>query len=58
MELACVVKVDPLIRHGEHDELADGDFCRAATMTRKMLAGRPGNRELIGHIVHHGMPTR
>jgi len=46
------------IRHGEHAELADGDFCQAATMTRKMLAGLPGNRELIGHIVHHGMPTR
>ncbi|GAA5019155.1 hypothetical protein GCM10025794_06620 [Massilia kyonggiensis] len=30
----------------------------AAAMTRKMLAGLPGNRELIGHIVHHGMSTR
>jgi len=46
------------IRHGEHAELADGYFCQAATMTRKMLAGLPGNRERIGHIVHHGMPTR
>lgn len=58
MELACVVKVDRRIRHGEHAELADGYFRQAATMTRKMLAGLPGNRELIGHIVHHGMPTR
>jgi hypothetical protein len=46
------------IRHGEHAELAGGYFCQAATMTRKMPAGLPGNGELIGHIVHHGMPTR
>ncbi len=30
----------------------------AAALARRMLAALPGNRELIGQIVRHGMPTR
>ena len=56
--MGLVPEVDRRIRHCEHADLADGYFRQAAAMTRKMLAGLPGNRELIGHIVHHGMPTR
>ncbi|MES2126633.1 MAG: tryptophan halogenase family protein [Pseudomonadota bacterium] len=36
--------------------LADGFFRDAATLTGKMLAALPTNRELIAHIRRHGMP--
>ena len=56
--MGMVPEVDHQIRHGEHAELAGGYFREAAALTRKMLAALPSNRELIGHIVRHGMPTR
>jgi tryptophan 7-halogenase len=37
-------------------ELADGYFREAAELTRKMLGGLPGNRELIDHVKRHGFP--
>ena len=36
-------------------ERADGFFREAATLTRRMLPALPSNRELVGHIVRHGM---
>jgi tryptophan halogenase len=56
--MGMLPEVDAGIRHMEHAALADGFFREAAALTRKMLPALPTNRELIGHIVRHGMPTR
>jgi len=37
--------------------LADGYFAEAASLTRKMLAALPANRELLDHIKLHGLPN-
>ena len=54
--MGVVPETDGKIRLTENAELADGFFREAAALTRKMLAGLPNNREMIGHIVRHGMP--
>jgi hypothetical protein len=37
--------------------LADRCFRESAEMTGKMLAGLPSTRELIEHVIDHGMPA-
>jgi 2-polyprenyl-6-methoxyphenol hydroxylase-like FAD-dependent oxidoreductase len=43
-------------RRSDLPQLADAYFAEAQTLTRKMLAGLPTNRELINHIKRHGLP--
>jgi 2-polyprenyl-6-methoxyphenol hydroxylase-like FAD-dependent oxidoreductase len=43
-------------RRSDRPALADACFLEAQELTRKMLAGLPGNRELITHIQRHGLP--
>jgi tryptophan 7-halogenase len=45
----------PGSRRPDNADKADGFFREAAALTRKMLAGLPSNRELIGHIQQHGL---
>ncbi|MFS2005336.1 tryptophan halogenase family protein [Duganella sp. CT11-25] len=45
-------------RRSDLPALADAYFREAQELTRKMLAGLPGNRELITHIKRHGLPQR
>jgi hypothetical protein len=45
-----------LDRPCEPPAAADPYFREAATLTRRMLAALPGNRELIEHIQRHGLP--
>jgi tryptophan halogenase len=42
-------------RRQDSADVADGYFREAATLTGKMLAALPGNRELIEHIRRHGL---
>lgn len=42
-------------RRAEAPAVADGHFREAATLTRRMLAALPSNRELIHHIHQHGL---
>ncbi len=42
-------------RRADNADLADGFFREAATLTTKMLAALPSNRELIGHIQRNGL---
>ncbi len=42
-------------RRSDASGAADGYFREAATMTRRMLAALPSNRELITHIRQHGL---
>jgi len=35
---------------------ADAYFREAATLTQRMLAGLPSNRDLLNHIRQHGLP--
>ena len=56
--MGVVPELDRLVRHTEHAELAERYFREAAMLTKKMLAALPNNRELIGHIVRHGLPVR
>ncbi|WP_229792404.1 tryptophan halogenase family protein [Cognatilysobacter bugurensis] len=37
-------------------DVADARFREAADLTRRMLAGLPGHRDLITHITQHGLP--
>jgi tryptophan halogenase len=39
----------------EQAELADGYFRESATLTHKMLAALPSNRDLVNHIKRHGL---
>jgi tryptophan halogenase len=41
----------------KHPPQADEYFRQAASLTAKMLAALPGNRELIDHIQRNGLPT-
>jgi tryptophan halogenase len=43
-------------RRADDADRADGFFREAATLTGKMLAALPTNRELITHIKRHGLP--
>ena len=45
-------------RRSDRPDLADAYFAEAQELTRKMLAGLPGNRELIAHIQRHGLARR
>jgi hypothetical protein len=42
-------------RRQDSVEVADDYFREAADLTRKMLAALPGNRELIDHVLRHGL---
>lgn len=43
-------------RRSDLPELANRRFQESAALTRRRLAGLPGNRELIDHILRHGLP--
>lgn len=43
-------------KRSDNPDLADDYFREAATLTAKMLAALPGNRELITHIRRNGLP--
>jgi flavin-dependent dehydrogenase len=43
-------------RRSDQPALADRFVGEAAALTRRMLAGLPGNRELIEHVRRHGLP--
>jgi tryptophan 7-halogenase len=45
------------IRRRDNDQAADKFFREAASLTHRMLAALPTNRELIDHIRRHGLPT-
>ena len=45
------------IRRRDNDHAADNYFREAATLTHRMLAALPDNRELIDHIRRHGLPS-
>ncbi len=45
---------EPGTRRGDGPQ-ADGYFREAAELTRRMLPALPGNRELIAHILRHGL---
>ncbi len=45
------------MRHADRAERAAGYFREAATLTGRMLAALPSNRELLEHIQRHGMHT-
>jgi tryptophan halogenase len=49
---------DAAARAGRPDEInaAESCFREVADLTRRMLAGLPGHRELIDHIARHGLP--
>ncbi len=42
-------------RRSDPPAVADGYFREAATLTKRMLAALPSNRELISHIHQHGL---
>jgi tryptophan halogenase len=46
---------EPCMRQQDTADIADGYFREAATLTGKMLAALPGNRELLDHIRRHGL---
>jgi len=48
--------LDEVTRRAEPQQLADGFFREAGTLTGRMLAALPTNRELINHIQRHGLP--
>ncbi|MGE4071343.1 MAG: tryptophan halogenase family protein [Lysobacterales bacterium] len=43
-------------RHSDQPERADRAFREAASLSRRMLAALPGNRELLAHIHNRGLP--
>ncbi len=45
------------IRRRDNDQAADHYFREAASLTHRMLAALPANRELIDLIRRHGLPT-
>jgi hypothetical protein len=45
------------LRRRDNDQAADNYFREAASLTHRMLAALPTNRELIDHIRRHGLPT-
>jgi hypothetical protein len=45
-------------RRSDRPDLADAYFAEAQSLTRKMLAGLPSNRELLSHIQRHGLARR
>jgi len=45
-------------RRSDRPDLADAYFAEAQSLTRKMLAGLPSNRELLAHIQRHGLARR
>ena len=45
------------IRRRDNAQAADNYFREAASLTHRMLAALPTNRELIDHIRRHGLPT-
>jgi tryptophan halogenase len=48
-------RTEPCMRRQDSADIADGYFREAATLTGKMLAALPGNRELLDHIRRHGL---
>lgn len=49
------LRTEPGTKRPDTAEVADGYFREAASLTGKMLAALPSNRELIGHIKRHGL---
>ena len=45
------------LRRRDNDQAADNYFREAASLTQRMLAALPTNRELLDHIRRHGLPT-
>ncbi|MCE3263661.1 MAG: FAD-dependent oxidoreductase [Pseudoduganella sp.] len=45
------------IRRRDNAQAADNYFREAASLTQRMLAALPTNRELLDHIRRHGLPT-